>query len=122
MSVQIMLDLRPSTHLRKSLTMSLPNTENSLLDRQRVPPQKKSHWDAAKLLAQTLGATPTSLGNFDVAHEDRLRLIAHLGRKTLQEAPPATSKPPGARTKTAASSRSSIAFKSHPLDDASTSP
>lgn len=41
MSVQIMLDLRPSTHLRKSLTMSLPNTENSLLDRQRVPPPKK---------------------------------------------------------------------------------
>lgn len=66
--------------------MSVPNTETSLVDRQRVP-TKKSQWDAATLITQSLGATPTTLGNFGVTDDDRQQLIAHLGRKTLQASP-----------------------------------
>lgn len=66
--------------------MSLPNAETSLVDRQRVP-TKKSQWDAATLITQSLGATPTTLGSFGVTDDDRQQLIAHLGRKTLQGSP-----------------------------------
>lgn len=66
--------------------MSLPNTDTAVEVPQRVP-TKKSHWDAAQLLTQTLGATPTTLGNFGVTDDDRQQLIAHLGRKTLQGSP-----------------------------------
>ena len=66
--------------------MSLPNAETSLVDRQRVP-TKKSQWDAARLITQSLGATPTTLGSFGVTDDDRQQLIAHLGRKTLQGSP-----------------------------------
>ncbi|MFS0182968.1 replication initiation protein, partial [Corynebacterium striatum] len=66
--------------------MSLPNTDTAVEVPQRVP-TKKSHWNAAQLLTQTLGATPTTLGNFGVTDSDRQQLIAHLGRKTLQGSP-----------------------------------
>ena len=66
--------------------MSLPNAETSLVDRQRIP-TKKSQWDAATLITQSLGATPTTLGSFGVTDDDRQQLIAHLGRKTLQGSP-----------------------------------
>ncbi|WP_099299408.1 replication initiation protein [Corynebacterium dentalis] len=66
--------------------MSLPKMGNALVASQRVP-TKKSHWDAAQLITQTLGATPTTLGSFGVTEQDRQQLIAHLGRKTLQGSP-----------------------------------
>ena len=66
--------------------MSLPKMDGALVASQRVP-TKKSHWDAAQLLTQTLGATPTTLGSFGVTEQDRQQLIAHLGRKTLQGSP-----------------------------------
>lgn len=73
MAVQITLALRPSTAWGESLTMSLPKTETSLIDRQRVP-TKKSQWDAATLITQSLGATPTTLGDFGVTDDDRQQL------------------------------------------------
>lgn len=66
--------------------MSLPKMDGALVASQRVP-TKKSHWDAAQLITQTLGATPTTLGSFGVTEQDRQQLIAHLGRKTLQGSP-----------------------------------
>ena len=66
--------------------MSLPKMGNALVASQRVP-TKKSHWDAAQLITQTLGATPTTLGSFGVTEQDRQQLITHLGRKTLQGSP-----------------------------------
>ena len=66
--------------------MSLPKMDGALVASQRVP-TKKSHWDAAQLITQTLGATPTTLGSFGVTEQDRQQLITHLGRKTLQGSP-----------------------------------
>ena len=41
-------------------------------------------WDAARLIAGTLGGRSTVLGSFGASEADRQHLLAHLGRKTLQ--------------------------------------